>query len=136
MRLDIYQKETEQVTHKQVSILNIAREKMKKGEKLNPIEENGVLHALQILIENAIGKAKHILKSIDIAVPISGYESFEELINQNRIAHKDSNEWNGIIGLRNKIVHDYMNIDFEMINEIIEKQRYQIVVDFLLEPIE
>lgn len=36
MRLDIYQKETEQITRKQVSILNAACEKMKKGEKLNP----------------------------------------------------------------------------------------------------
>jgi len=32
------------------------------GEKLSPLERNGILHAFQILAGNAIGKAKHTLK--------------------------------------------------------------------------
>lgn len=135
MQLEIYQKETAEITRKQVAILNAAREKMHKGEKLNSIEENGVLHALQILIENAIGKAKHILKSKNIPVPISGYDVFEVLINENYLKAKSSEEWSAIVGLRNKIVHDYMNIDFKKISKIVDQQTYQIVVNFLLKPI-
>lgn len=134
MRFDIYQKETEQVARKQAAILETAREKLEKGEKLNPIVENGVLHALTHY-RNLVEKAKHILKSLDISVPVSSYEVFEALNQQNRLKKNTLNEWNAIIGLRNRIVHDYMYIDFNLIGEIVRRQQYQFVIDFLLEPV-
>jgi uncharacterized protein YutE (UPF0331/DUF86 family) len=134
MELEIYQKETELITHRQTAILDAVRDKMKKGEKLSPMEENGVLHSLQLLIENAIGKGKHILKSIGVPIPVSAYEVFKELDRNNRIDGNELEEWMNIIGLRNKIVHDYMNIDFKIIFDIIKRQRYRFVVKFLLKP--
>jgi len=49
------------------------------GRALTGLEQNGVLHALQVIIENAIGKAKHWLKARDRVVPISGYDEFKSL---------------------------------------------------------
>jgi uncharacterized protein YutE (UPF0331/DUF86 family) len=43
------------------------------------LEQSGVLHALQILIENSIGKAKHLLKQANKLVPVSAYDAFASL---------------------------------------------------------
>ena len=70
MRLDLYQAETAYVAGEQSSLLDEVRHKLRAGEKLSRLEENGVLHALQMLIENAIGKAKQILSAKGEPVPV------------------------------------------------------------------
>ena len=61
MRLDLYQAECERIAKDQISLLNEVKQRLALGESLSRLEQNGVLHALQILIENAIGKCKHLL---------------------------------------------------------------------------
>ncbi len=61
MRLDVYQQEAAQLARYQSEILADARNKLMLGNTLSRLEQNGVLHALQVLVENAIGKAKHLL---------------------------------------------------------------------------
>ena len=58
MRLDLYQAETARVAAEQSALLAQAKSILLQGRALSPLEQAGVLHALQILIENAIGKAK------------------------------------------------------------------------------
>ncbi len=77
---------------------------------LSGLEQNGVLHALQVLTENAIGKAKQILKASGEPVPVSAYDAFTALARINEISVNELTAWNAIIGLRNRIVHEYMNI--------------------------
>jgi uncharacterized protein YutE (UPF0331/DUF86 family) len=48
-----------------------ARERVLAGGSLSRLEQNGVLHALQVLVENAIGKAKHLIKAAGEPVPVS-----------------------------------------------------------------
>ncbi|WP_420867054.1 hypothetical protein [Chromatocurvus halotolerans] len=36
------------------------------------------------------------------------------------------------MGLRNRIVHEYMNPDIDRVLDLVDKREYQIVVDFLL----
>ena len=62
MQLDLYQIETVQIAREQSSLLDEASRRLSNGETLSRLEQNGVLHALQVLIENTIGKAKQILK--------------------------------------------------------------------------
>lgn len=38
--------------------------------------------------------------------------------------------------LRNRIVHDYLNVDMAVIETLIKEQKYQLQVQFLLAPIE
>ncbi len=40
-----------------------------------------------------------------------------------------------MIGIRNRIVHDYMNIDMGVILDLVRDERYRFIVDFLLSPI-
>ncbi len=79
MRL-LYQAETAQIAGEQSSLLDEARQKVQVGETLSRLEENGVLHALQMLIENAIGKAKQILKVKGEPVPVSAYDALAALV--------------------------------------------------------
>ncbi len=132
MRLDLYQAETAQVAGEQSSLLDEARQKLQAGERLSRLEENGVLHALQMLIENAIGKAKQILKAKGEPVPVSAYDALAALARTGVIGAEDLSAWNAAIGLRNRIVHEYMNIDVSRVLELVCVDQYRFVVEFLL----
>lgn len=135
MRLDLYQAETARIAHEQTSLLDQARQRILAGQPLNRLEESGVLHALQVLVENAIGKAKHTVKASNAPVPVSAYDAFSSLQHLEKLGGGSIEEWNSIIGLRNRIVHDYMNIDMAVVLGLVRDQRYRIVTEFLKQPI-
>jgi uncharacterized protein YutE (UPF0331/DUF86 family) len=135
MRLDLYQAETAQIAREQSSLLDEARQHMQAGRVLSRLEQNGVLHALQVLIENAIGKAKQILKAKGEPVPVSAYDTLAVLARLEVIAAADLPTWNAAIGLRNRIVHEYMNIDMERVLELVRQNQHGFVTEFLLAPI-
>lgn len=132
MRLDLYQAETARIAAGQSALLAQAKSILSEGRVLTPLEQSGVLHALQILIENSIGKAKQWLKASEQPVPISGYDAFSALANSALLAPADLPAWNTIIGLRNRLVHDYMNIDMDQVTALLKADKDQFVVRFLL----
>ncbi len=136
MRLDLYQAETERLANEQAAMLDEARHKLQSGHTLTALEQAGILHALQILIENSIGKAKHLLKATGEPVPVSAYDAFARLILIGTINPEEVQRWNSAIGIRNRIVHDYMNLNMELILNLVKTERYQFIVDFLKTPIE
>ncbi len=135
MRLDLYQAETAQIASEYSSLLDEARQQLSAGGTLSRLEQNGVLHALQVLIENAIGKAKQILKAKGEPVPVSAYDTLAALARLRFIAEDDLSAWNAAIGLRNRIVHEYMNIDIERVLELVRADQHKFVTEFLLVPI-
>lgn len=132
MRLDLYQIETARIAAEQSALLAQAKTILNQGRALTPLEQGGVLHALQILIENAIGKAKQLLKAADQPVPVSGYDAFKALANRDLVEQADLPAWNAIIGLRNRIVHDYMNIDMVQVIALVTADKDQFVARFLV----
>ncbi len=132
MRLDLYQAETAFIAREQGALLDEARNKLLAGEHLSRLEQNGVLHALQVLIENAIGKSKQMLKAAGEPVPVSAYDAFAALARRGGIRADESPAWNAVIGLRNRIVHDYMNIDMARVLELVQLGRHEFVTAFLL----
>lgn len=132
MRLDLYQAETARIAAEQGALLTQAKAILKEGRSLTPLEQAGVLHALQVLIENAIGKAKQILKATTQPVPVSGYDAFNALTNSGLLAPLSLPQWAAVIGLRNRIVHDYMNIDMDRVMSLVAADKDQFVLDFLL----
>ncbi len=132
MRLDLYQAETAVIAREQAAMLAEARERVLAGGSLSRLEQNGVLHALQVLGENAIGKAKHLIKAAGEPVPISAYDSFRTLARIRGLSSQELEQWNAIIGLRNRIVHDYMNLDMRRVLQVVEFGGYAFMVDFLL----
>ncbi|NCO50807.1 MAG: DUF86 domain-containing protein [Deltaproteobacteria bacterium] len=135
MRFDLYQAESSLIAQTQSSILDEVRDSLLAGKNLSRLEQNGVLHAFQVLIENAIGKAKQILKAAGKQVPLSAYDSFLQITELGVIGPDDLSNWNAVIGLRNRIVHDYMNINMPQVLELVKDERYAFVRDFLMAPI-
>lgn len=131
MRLDLYQAETALIAHEQSTLLDEARTRIVSGQPLSRLEMNGVLHVIQVLVENSIGKAKHLLKAAGEQVPVSAYDAFSLLVQKAILPSDQLHLWNAAIGLRNRIVHDYMNIDIEQVLALVESGRYQFVTDFL-----
>ncbi|MBI3525575.1 MAG: DUF86 domain-containing protein [Betaproteobacteria bacterium] len=132
MRLDLYQAETAHIAREQSAMLDEARSKLLAGETLSRLEQNGVLHALQVLIENAIGKSKQMLKAAGEPIPVSAYDSFAALARRSGIREDELPAWNAVIGLRNRIVHDYMDIDLARVLDLVQLARHEFVTAFLL----
>lgn len=132
MPAELYLQETAGLAKRHAALLEEARSIMQKGEQLTPLEENGVLHALQVLIENAIGKAKQTLKSAGEPVPTSAYDALHAMVRIKQLPADSFAQWAAIIGLRNRIVHEYMNLDIDKVLELVNEREFQVVVDFLL----
>ncbi len=135
MRFDLYQIETTRLAKEQSALLDGIHQLLADGIKLSKLEQNGVLHALQILTENAIGKSKQLLKLAKETVPVSAYDSFESLVKIGEIDSSVLEKWNAIIGLRNRIVHEYMNVDMNLVYQRILEKQYLFIADFLCQPI-
>lgn len=135
MRLDLYQAETALIAQEQSALLDEARATLLAGGMLTRLEQNGVLHAIQVLVENAIGKAKQLHKAAGKQVPLSAYDSFLGLAEFGTVKTSDLPAWNAAIGLRNRIVHDYMNIDMLRVLELVKNEQYRFITVFLLAPI-
>ena len=135
MQLELYMAETARIAHEQTKLLDQARQRLLANQPLNPLEESGVLHALQVLVENAIGKAKHTVKASNAPVPVSAYDAFSSIRQLGKLGGGSIEDWNSIIGLGNRIVHDYMNVDMALVLGLVRDQRYRFVTEFLLYPI-
>lgn len=136
MRLDLYQQETERLACDLQAMLDGARDRLLNQQTLSALEQAGVLHALQVLTENAIGKAKLLIKQTGQAVPVSAYDAFAQLHREQVIDAEQMRQWTAAVGLRNRIVHDYLNVDMNLIDTLIKEQKYQLQLQFLLQPIE
>lgn len=135
MPLELYQAETARIAAAQSALLIHARKIMSQGRALSGLEQNGVLHALQVLIENAIGKVKQLLKLCGEPVPVSVYDAFSVLAQRGEITAASLPAWNAMIGLRNRIVHDYMNIDMDKVMAMVQMEHEAFITQFLLQPI-
>ncbi len=134
MYLDLYQQETEKLAEKQSRVLNELHDKIINHADLSLIEEQAMLHSLQIIIEKSIGKARQILKAKEEKVPVSGYELFEKMEAMRLINNQELKEWKKVIGLRNTIVHEYMKIDIMLVKNIVTEEQYLFVLGFLNAP--
>jgi uncharacterized protein YutE (UPF0331/DUF86 family) len=79
---------------------------------------------LQIFTELCIGLAKHCLKKAQGHSATDAYQTFSLLKEHDMISSNELMQWKKIIGLRNGLVHDYLNIDLLIIEHIIRQRQY------------
>ncbi|MBT4289426.1 MAG: DUF86 domain-containing protein [Deltaproteobacteria bacterium] len=97
-----------------------------KGDWSQP-EYRAAERLLQILIESLIGVGKQWLKSMD-QLPINdAYQTMEKLCVLNKIPPKILGDIKKMIGLRNAIVHDYLNINREIIKDVVKNKHYLLI---------
>ncbi|QXW29648.1 DUF86 domain-containing protein [Aeromonas sanarellii] len=86
---------------------------------LSNLEYRAAERTLQVSIEACIGVAKHWAKALASHTPQDAYQAFEILAQRGELSPDTLIGWRRIIGLRNALVHDYLNIDPEIIRSVI-----------------
>lgn len=86
---------------------------------LSNLEYRAAERTLQVSIEACIGIAKHWAKALAGHSPQDAYQAFEILCQRGAQPVEELSGWRKVIGLRNALVHDYLNIDPEIIRSVI-----------------
>ena len=79
---------------------------------------------LQVFTELCIGLAKHCLKKQQGHSANDAYQTFSQLKVLGFINRDELMQWKKIIGMRNGLVHDYLNIDLLILDMILEHRQY------------
>ena len=90
---------------------------------LSQYEYRASERTLQVLIEACIGIAKHWSYGLTKVAPADAYSAFDKL-SQQGIKSINDVEWRKIIGMRNALVHDYLNIEPQIIRTVIKDSTY------------
>ena len=88
---------------------------------LSILEYRAAERTLQVSIEACIGIAKHWAKALAGYSPQDAYQAFEILCQRGAQPADELNDWRKVIGLRNALLHDYLNIDPEIIRSVISQ---------------
>ncbi|WP_179078832.1 HepT-like ribonuclease domain-containing protein [Aeromonas sp. RU39B] len=86
---------------------------------LSNLEYRAAERTLQVTIEACIGVSKHWARALAGHTPQDAYQAFEILSQRGELAADSLLGWRKIIGLRNALVHDYLNIDPDIIRSVI-----------------
>lgn len=92
-------------------------EALAAANRFTPLIYRATERNLQLLIEACIGTAKQAIKSKGQVVPSDARQAFELLRQRGEDAGKL--EWPKVIGMRNALVHDYLNIESARIMDVI-----------------
>ncbi|WP_158279882.1 type VII toxin-antitoxin system HepT family RNase toxin [Coraliomargarita sinensis] len=137
MDYELYHEATLAMLRRQERALSDAKARMQSEAGLSELEWNGLEHALQLLVENAIGKAKHLLRLAGYSpAPVNAYDAFVALQEAGMCSESDVDVWAKAIGMRNAIVHEYLKVDRALIREVLDCGAYRHVTDFLERPFE
>ena len=98
---------------------------------LSTFEYRAAERSLQVSIEAAIGVAKHWAKSLAGTSPSDAYSAFELLSQYQHLSLEELGNWRKVIGLRNALVHDYLNIDPSIVRSVISQGYYQQFFEFI-----
>lgn len=91
---------------------------------LTRIERKGAERTLQKLIEACIGLSKHWLKYKHKTMPSEAYDTLIKMSELGKITANDLTNWKKVIGMRNAIVHDYLNLDPAIMINVIKQEMY------------
>ncbi len=111
-----------------------ALEELSETQAQRPLtfnERSAAERNIQVLVEAAIGVSKHLLKKLVKPVPADARASVERVFEQLGITSVNIEDMYGAIGMRNAIIHDYLNLDWEKIRPIITSKKYRIVADYV-----
>lgn len=124
-----YAYEMQAHTHKMKMQLDHFHDLQNKAD-LNDIEYYALERVLQISIESAIGLAKHWAKLENKFSPADANSAFQMLSSYNGVTRSEVGVWKNIIGMRNTLVHGYLEVDRSKVLAVLKDRQYNVIFKF------
>lgn len=93
-------------------------------------DELAIERALQVLIESVIGIARYCLSEKYGTSVSKSREAFDELRSRGDLDHTAYEKMMKIIGFRNVLVHDYLDVEIKVLHSIMEHKSYTFLIDY------
>lgn len=102
-----------------------------KNRPLTFNERSATERSIQVLVEAAIGYSKHYLKLNQKPVPAEARASIERVYELLAISLPDVADMRGAIGMRNAIIHDYLNLEWQKIEAVLKQRKYKNIKNYV-----
>ena len=87
----------------------------------NYTKQDSVVLNLERASQASIDIATHIVKTKNLGLPNTSRELFSMLLDASIISENSCKQMQGMVGFRNIAVHDYQNLNIEIVVAIVEK---------------
>ncbi len=87
----------------------------------NHTKQDSVILNLERASQASIDIATHIIKTKSLGLPSTSRELFDMLLGAKIISNDTCRQMQGMVGFRNIAVHDYQNLNIEIVVAIVEK---------------
>jgi uncharacterized protein YutE (UPF0331/DUF86 family) len=87
----------------------------------NYTKQDSVILNLERASQASIDIATHIVKTNNLGLPNTSRELFSMLLDVGIISEDTCKQMQGMVGFRNIAVHDYQNLNIEIVVAIVEK---------------
>jgi len=87
----------------------------------NFTKQDSVILNLERISQATIDIATHIVKTKNLGLPNTSRELFDLLLEAKIISKESCKQMQGMVGFRNIAVHDYQNLNIEIVVAIVEK---------------
>ncbi|MHA7816598.1 MAG: type VII toxin-antitoxin system HepT family RNase toxin [Pseudohaliea sp.] len=94
-------------------------------------ERNASERGLQVMVERAVGCSKHLLKARQLPVPAEARAALERVYEQLALNEPPLAILRGAVGMRNAIIHDYLNLDWRRLEAVLADRKYYEVARYV-----
>jgi len=101
-----------------------------QNNPLTAIERSATERSLQVLVEMAIGCSKHYLKNIKSALPSEASAVIQSVYGTGIALSTKESDMIGAVGMRNAIIHDYLNLDWNKVALVVQDKKYHSVIRY------
>jgi len=135
-KLDECLKATKKRAEEEKQVLDTLSSQLISKGSLDTIEIRAAKNAMQVLVENCIGKGKQILRHFECPVVPTRSRDVFYFMHEMSLIHKDQFRiLVGAVGFRNMLIHDYLEFDDKVLREVLSKKSYLDLVEFLISPV-
>ena len=128
MRDELYERELLRNSRRMIGILDGFQ---KRQQALSETDHLAVQRALQILVESVIGMSRYVAEVV-LGVRVGkSREGIDELRRAQMLDPETHERLMKIVGFRNVLVHDYLTIDDNVVQALVDKREYGFIFDVL-----
>ena len=87
-------------------------------------ERLAVERSMQVMVEALIGVSKHYLRRKNKPIPSESGKPVVEALSLMNMPQAQVTAMKHAVGMRNAIVHDYINLDWDKVSDVLSEKQY------------